>query len=84
MYSNKSYRLTKKEYNYLLPTSVKKRLLNKAEIDKHYFCGSPDELSDMLSRLKGLYNYFGDLNKAIDHKCFITGNLIPFRLEVKF
>lgn len=78
MYSLKSYRLTKDEYNYLLPV-LRDKLLYKGEIDRHYFCGDGDELDDMLSRLKGLYNYFDDYNAIINYKCFKNGSLEPFR-----
>ena len=78
MYSLKCYRLTKDEYNYLLPV-LRDKLLYKGEIDRHYFCGDGDELYDMLSRLKGLYNYFSDYNAIINYKCFKIGSLEPFR-----
>lgn len=78
IYSLKSYRLTKDEYNYLVPV-LRDKLLYKCEIDKHYFCGDWDELDDMLGRLKGLYNYFDDYNAIINYKCFKNGSLEPFR-----
>ncbi len=78
MYSVKSYRLTKDECNYLLPV-LRAKLLYKGEIDKHYFCGDGDELDDMLSRLKGLYDYFNDYNTIINYECFKSGSLEPFR-----
>ena len=81
MYSLNSYRLTKDEYNYLLPV-LRDKLLYKAEIDKYYFCGDSDKLFDMLSRLKGLYGYFDTYNGIIDYKCATTGSLEPFRNEV--
>lgn len=77
-YSLKSYRLTKEEYNYLLPV-LRDKLLYKGGIDKYYFCGDGDELDDMLSRLKGLYNYFDAYNAIINYKCFMNGSLDPFR-----
>jgi len=81
MYSHKSYKLNKDEYNYLLPV-LRNKLLYRCEIDTHYFRGDPEELSDMLSRLKGLYNYYNYYNKIIDYKCFKYGSLDSFRKEV--
>ena len=81
MYSDKSYKLNKDEYNYLLPV-LRKNLLYKGEIDKHYWTGNPEELDDMLSRLKGLYNYYNSYNKIINYKCFKDGSLEPFRKEI--
>ena len=82
MYSLKSYRLTKDEYNYLLPV-LREKLLYKGEIDRHYFCGDTDELYDMLSRLKGFYSYFDSYNGIIDYNCAKHSNLEPFRNEMK-
>ena len=78
MYSLKSYRLTKEEYNYLLPV-LRDKLLYRCEVDRHYFCGDADELCDMLIRLKGLYNYFDNYNAIINYRCFNTESLNPFR-----
>ncbi|MGK0174059.1 MAG: hypothetical protein ACI9AT_000422 [Ulvibacter sp.] len=81
MYSLKSYKLTKEEYNYLLPV-LRDKLLYKGEIDRHYFCGDTDELFDMLSRLKGLYGYFDSYNGIIDCRCAKVSSLEPFRDEM--
>lgn len=76
MYSLKSYRLTTDEYNYLLPVLRKKlSSLN----NNYYFCGNGDDLDDMLSRLKGLYNYFDSYSSIINYKCFVNNSLEPFR-----
>jgi hypothetical protein len=80
MYSDKSYRLTEEEHNYLLP-ALNKRLLNSG--DNYHFIGSPDDLTDMLNRLKGLYGYFDDLNEMIGYRCFKYGSLDPFRKELE-
>jgi len=80
MYSLKSYRLLKDEYNYLLPALIK-NLSNSG--DNYYFCGDTDELYDMLSRLKGLYNYFDSYNGIIDYKCAKSCSLEPFRNEMR-
>ena len=53
MYSIKSYRLTKEEFNYLLAV-LRSKLFNRG--DRYYFNDSSDDLTDMLNRLKGLYN----------------------------
>lgn len=79
MYSTKSYLLTEAEYNYLLPAlKAKLSYMN----NKHYFIGSFEELSDMLNRLKGLYDFYKDLNSMIAYHCSKFGNLEPFRIEV--
>lgn len=77
-YSINFYRLTKEEYNYLLPV-LRDKLLYRGKTDKCYFCGDWDELKNMLSRLKGLYGYFDDYDALIDCKCFVNENLEPFR-----
>ena len=79
MYSLKSYKLLKHEYNYLLPV-LRKNLSNSS--NGYYFCGNADELYDMLSRLKGLYGYFGGYNKIIDYMCAKGYSLKPFRDEM--
>ena len=80
MYSLKSYRLLKDEYNYLLPV-LRKNLSNSD--GNYYFCGDTDELYDMLSRLKGLYGYFDSYNGIIDYKCAKSCSLEPFRDGMK-
>lgn len=84
MYSGKSYELTKKEYNYLLPVLRKKIFVKPtAESTKYYFIGGFEELRDMLGRLKGVYGYFNSHNSFIDYKCSLDGSLEPFREEMK-
>ncbi len=80
MYSLKSYRLLKDEYNYLLPV-LRKKLSNSG--GNYYFCGDTGELYDMLSRLKGLYNYYHSYNGIIDYKCAKSCSLESFRNEMK-
>ena len=82
MYSTKTYRLTKEEYNYLLPV-LKDKLFERGEIDSYYFCGNTDELFDMLARLKGLYGYFDSYNGIIDYECAKLCSLEPFRNKMK-
>lgn len=82
MYRIKSYRLKVEEYNYLLPV-LRDKLLHRGERSAHYFCGSPEDLYDILARLKGLYNYFREYNPIIDYKCFKSGSLEPFREFMK-
>ena len=79
MYSTKSYQLRKDEFNYLLPV-----LKNKLSTigDRCFFVGTSDDLDDMLNRLKGLYDYYNDLNNMIYYKCFKEGRLISFRNEL--
>lgn len=76
MYSFKSYRLRKNEYNYLLP--VLRSKLSSSN-NNYYFIGDSDALEDMLGRLKGLYDYFDDYNPVINYKCFSRTSLEPFR-----
>lgn len=58
MYSTASFKLTKEEFNYLLPVLKKKLTQN------YYFIAyNFEDLEDMLSRLKGLYNNYDDLPK---------------------
>ena len=73
---SKSYRLTKEEYNYLLPVLKEKLLVSS---NKHKFIGNSEELEDMINRLKGLYNYYEELHSKVLYKCFCYGSLKPFR-----
>lgn len=79
MYSTKSYQLRKDEFNYLLPV-LKNKLSSIG--DRCFFVGTSYDLDDMLNRLKGLYDYYDDLNNMIYYKCFIEGSLMPFRIEI--
>jgi hypothetical protein len=81
MYSGKSYKLTTEEYNYLLPVLRNKLLYSN---EKHYFTGNIEDLQDMLDRLKGLYDYYKDLNSMTAYKCSMNGTLEPFRNELNF
>jgi hypothetical protein len=77
MYSAKSFQLTKEEFNYLLPV-LKNKLLQSG--DKCYFIADNiDELSNMLNRLKGLYNNYDELKNMVAYNCSKNGNLNPFR-----
>lgn len=76
MYSLRSYRLTKDEYNYLLPV-LRSKL--SALGDNYYFCGDGDDLDDMLSRLRGVYDFYDEYNKIINYRCFVNNSLEPFR-----
>lgn len=50
-----SYRLTKDQYNYLIAVpSMRKHLLNRAEVEEFYFVGFAEEICDMISRLRYL------------------------------
>jgi len=79
MYSLKSYRLKKEEFDYLLPV-LRKKLFNRR--DRYYFNGSSDDLTDMLNRLKGLYDNYDDLKNMISYKCFIQCSINPFRSSI--
>ena len=79
MYSLKSYRLTKEEFDYLLPV-LRKKLFNRG--DRYYFNGSSDDLEEMLNRLKGLYDNYDELKNMISYKCFIQCSINPFRSSI--
>jgi hypothetical protein len=79
MYSSKSYSLIKEEFNYLLPV-LRNKLFNRG--DRYYFNGSSDDLTDMLNRLKGLYDNYDDLKNMISYKCFIECSINPFRSSI--
>ena len=76
MYSAKSYRLTKDEYNYLLPV-LRSKMLNSN--DDYHFIGDTEDLEDMLNRLRGLYGHFEEHNPTITYNCGKNGNLEAFR-----
>jgi len=80
MYSTKSYKLTKDEYNYLLP--VLRNKLNGTN-GSYFFTGDSGDLDDMLNRLKGLYDFYDVYNKIINYRCFMKSSLIPFREILK-
>jgi hypothetical protein len=61
MYSAKSFQLTKDEFNYLLPVLRNKLLVLG---DRYYFnSNNIDDLTDMLNRLKGLYDNYDELKR---------------------
>ena len=76
MYSAKSYALTSEEFNYLLPVLRGKLLGHNGSC---HFVGDTDSLDDMLSRLKGLYGHFDDINPTVNYLCFRSATLAPFR-----
>lgn len=77
MYSDRTYKLTKDEYNYLLPTIYNKYLLSYPELETYYIFGL--DLEDILNRLKGLYNYYSELPSILSYKCFTKYSLKEFR-----
>lgn len=79
MYSLKSYRITKEEFDYLL--SVLRNKLTTSG-NSYYFIGSTDDLEDMLNRLKGMYGNYDDLKNMISYKCFIKCSINPFRISI--
>ena len=80
MYSARSYQLIKEEFNYLLPVLRKKLYMSG---DRFYFTANNiDDLTDMLNRLKGLYNNYDDLKNMIAYKCSKEGSLNPFRISL--
>lgn len=77
MYSARSFQLTTQEFNYLKPALGSK--VNQYG-DKGFFIAEEvDELSDMLNRLKGLYDKFDELKNTVVYHCFVLGSLNPFR-----
>lgn len=77
MYSAKSYQLTKSEFNYLLPV-LRKKLLQRGN-ECYFIADDIEDLTDMLNRLKGLYDNYDELKSMVAYKCSKDGNLKPFR-----
>ncbi len=77
MYSAKSFQLTQKEFNYLLPV-LKSKLLQSG--DRAYFISDNiEDLTDMLNRLKGLYDNYKEIKSMLVYECSKYGTLVPFR-----
>ena len=79
MYSVSSYKLTKDEYNYLLPAIGRNKVSYHGNTDEHFLIVDLDGLEDVLERLKGLYDYYRDLPTMICYKCFKGKSLSTFR-----
>lgn len=77
MYSAKSFQLTKDEFNYLLP--VLKKKLSQSHYGYYFISYDIDDLTDMLNRLKGLYDNYDELKSMIVYDCSKTDSLNPFR-----
>lgn len=80
MYSAKSFRLTKDEFNYLLPI-LRNKLLQSGDIF-YFIADTIDALTDMLNRLKGYYDNYDDLKNMVDYRCSTKGSLNPFRESI--
>jgi hypothetical protein len=80
MYSAKSFQLHKDEFNYLLP--VLKRKLHESGDRCYFISDNIEDLTDILNRLKGLYNYYDELQNMVAYKCSKDGSLNPFRESV--
>lgn len=82
MYSAKSFKLTKEEYDYLLPV-LQPKLLYRADggVEEYAFISDNiDCLEDMLLRLKGAYGCFNEgLPSMLVYKCSFNGELKLFR-----
>lgn len=76
-YSAKSFQLTRDEWNYLLPVLREKLLLSSGIC--YFIAYDIDCLTDMLNRLKGLYNNYDELKNMVAYKCSKIGSLQPFR-----
>lgn len=73
--------MTKQEADYLKPA-----LENKVSSvgDRCFFIAeSLEDLTDMLNRLKGLYDNYGELRNMVDYHCSVLGSLNPFRDSVR-
>ena len=82
MYSGKSYRLKEEEFNYLISVpSMRKHLGMNG--NSFYFVGNYEDLSDMLDRLKGFYNYYNEIKRMSVYRCSVDRSLEDFRKEVK-
>lgn len=80
MYGAKAYQLTQEEYNYLLPVLRAKLLYTS---DRFYFIAdSLEELADMLDRLKGYYDNYGEIAAMVVYNCSKKGSLFPFRESI--
>ena len=77
MYSSKCFQLTKDEFNYLLP--VLKNKLHQSGDRCYFISNNIDDLTDMLNRLKGLYDNYNDLKNMVAYHCSKNGSLNPFR-----
>jgi len=77
MYSAKSFRLTTDEFNYLLP--VLKSKLHQSNNRCYFTSKNIDDLTDMLNRLKGLYDNYDELKNMVSYYCSINGSLQYFR-----
>lgn len=78
-YSAKSFKLTKDEFNYLLPAIGRKYLLNSDDRYSFIANDSINDLEDMLNRLAGLYGYFNNISMNIVYSCSKEGSLKRFR-----
>jgi hypothetical protein len=77
MYSAKSFELTKDEFNYLLPV-LRNKLIQSD--DKYYIISNDiNDLSDIINRLKGVYNPLFELNAMVVYKCSTLNNISFFR-----
>ena len=77
MYSAKSFEINTNEFNYLLPV-LRKKLLQSG--GKYYFISDNiEDLTDMLNRLKGLYNNYDELKNMVAYNCSKNRSLTPFR-----
>ena len=77
MYSAKSFEVTKEEFNYLLPV-LKDKLLQTG-YGYFFISHNIETLTDMLDRLKGLYNYYDSINSLVVYACSKQGSLNEFR-----
>ena len=78
--AQRSFRLTRQEYDYLLPV-LKSNLLERG--DFYYFLSNGcEELEDMLNRLKGLYDNYNDLGNMVVYRCSKFGSLNSFRESI--
>lgn len=83
MDSVKSYRLTKEEYNYLLPAISRNKLLYRGNANDYSLIVDEDDLEDVLNRLQGFYGRFDMLPIFLSYKCFRASNIDSFRRFVK-
>lgn len=77
MYSAKSFLITEKEFNYLLP--VLRRKMSQTGDRFSIIADNIDDLTDILNRLKGLYDYYNDLHSMTAYYCSKIGSLNYFR-----
>lgn len=75
MHSMKSFRLTKEEYNYLLPVY---KVAQSGEY-RYVVADDIEDLTDILNSLKGAYTNWCEIPAMVVYNCSISRSIEPFR-----